>query len=227
MSGLLKFFKSSIGAKAVMAVTGILMVGWLVAHMAGNLQMFAGPEKMNAYAYFLKHTMGNMLWFARLGLLGIILLHIWAALRVTTLNSQARPVRYVHSPKHSASSYASRTMIYSGVIVAAFLVYHLLHFTVGAVQSEHFSHVTASGHHDAYRMVVGGFQNVLVAVFYILAQILLANHTSHGISSFFRSMGWNSKKYQGFINLLGPAIAYTIFLGFISVPLGVLFGVIK
>ena len=227
MSGLFKFFKSSIGAKVVMAITGILMVAWLFFHMLGNLQMFSGPQKMNDYAYFLQHTLGNVIWFMRFGMLAVIVLHITSAFRLTALNSKARPVRYVHEQKYSASSYASRTMIYSGIIVLAFLIYHLLQFTVGSVQSENFRLVTENGHHDAYRMVLKGFQNVMVAGFYIVAQILLANHASHGISSFFQSMGFNSKKYSGLIKVAGPVIAYTIFIGFISVPLGVLIGVIQ
>jgi succinate dehydrogenase / fumarate reductase cytochrome b subunit len=227
MSGIIKFARSSLGAKVVMAVTGLLMYGWLVMHMLGNLQMFAGPAKMNGYAFFMKNTMGNILWLMRFGTLGIIVLHNWSAVRLSSMNAAARPVRYVHEPSYSASTYASRTMIWSGLIIAVFLVYHIMHFTVGIAHPEHFKHLTPQGHHDAYRMVVSGFSNIMISGFYILAQLLLASHAAHGLSSLFQSLGVNSKKYSTTIKMLGPAISYAIFLGFIAVPVGVLVGIIR
>lgn len=229
VSGLSRFLKSSIGAKIVMAVTGVLMVLWLVLHMAGNLQMFLGPKAMNAYAYYLKHDImvGKLLWLFRLGLLTMVVLHIWSAYRVTLNNQNARPMPYVANHHHSASSYASRTMIWSGVIVLAFLIYHLLHFTMGSIQSQHFALQTADGHHDVYRMVILGFQQPMVAWFYILAQVLLAFHLSHGVSSFFQSLGWNNEKYQPLIAQIGPTVSGLLCLGFISVPICVLLGILK
>lgn len=229
MSGLSRFLKSSVGAKIIMAVTGLAMVGFIVIHMAGNLQMFIGPKAMNSYAYYLKHDimMSKIVWLTRFGLLGAVILHIWSASRLTMLNKMARPVEYAANQHHSASSYASRTMFWSGMIVGAFLVYHLLHFTLGTIQSQHHALQTASGHHDVYRMVILGFQQPVVAGFYVLAQVLLAIHLSHGISSFFQSMGWNSHTYKVQIKTVGPLISGLICLGFLSVPLSVMLGIIK
>ncbi len=220
---------SSVGAKFVMAISGILMLVWLFLHMAGNLQMFLGADTFNAYAYFLKHDVmfGKLIWLMRGGLLLIIGLHIWSAVRLTALNSAARPVGYVANQHHSASSYASRTMIWSGAIVLAFLIYHLLHFTIGFIQPDHFLLKTAAGHHDAYRMALLGFQHPIVTGFYVFAQVLLAMHLSHGVSSFFQTMGWNNGKYQALWKQAGPVISVVLFLGFLSVPIGVLLGIIK
>ncbi|HAA57675.1 MAG TPA: hypothetical protein DCE42_23105 [Myxococcales bacterium] len=226
MKGLTRFATSSVGAKVMMAISGILVLGFLVVHMAGNLQMHISADAMNTYAYNLKHKLLPLVWATRIGLLGLIGVHIWAAYRVTTLNLDARPVGY-SSPKYNASTYASRTMRWSGVILFAFIVYHILHFTAGVTNPEHFAMHTPDKMHDVYRMVVLGFQQPFVALFYIIAQVLLAMHLSHGISSFFQTMGWNNTSYQNLIKRVGPAISVVLCLGFISVPLGVLLGIIK
>lgn len=212
-----------------MAVTGFIMVGFVVLHMAGNLQMFLGPDAMNSYGYYLKHDvmMGKLLWVVRIALLASIVLHIWAATRLTLLNREARPVGYVANVHHATSNYASRTMVWSGVIVLAFVVYHLLHFTLGAIQPQHFALQTSAGRHDVYRMTLLGFRQPIVAGFYILAQVLLAFHLSHGISSFFQSFGWNKGSYRSLINKIGPIASVLILLGFISVPIAVQLGIIK
>lgn len=229
MSGLSRFLKSSVGAKVVMAFTGFAMFGFIVIHMAGNLQMFLGPKAMNSYAYYLKHDimMSKIVWLVRLGLLASVVLHIWAASRLTMLNKMARPVDYSANQHHSASSFASRTMIWTGMIVLAFLLYHLMHFTLGVIQPQHFALQTSAGHHDVYRMTLLGFQQPVVAGFYVLAQVLLAFHLSHGISSFFQSLGWNSHTYKGPIKQVGPLVSAVICLGFLSVPFCVLLGILK
>lgn len=228
MNGLIRFITSSIGAKIAMAVSGFLLLGFLVVHMAGNLQMYMGPDAINTYAYKLKHDLLPLTWGTRLGLLAMVGIHIWAAFRVTTLNTEARPVTYANQ-KHNASTYASRTMAMSGVIVFAFIVYHLAHFTIGVTNPEHFAMMTDGPKkmHDVYRMTVLGFQQPLVTGFYIVAQVLLAMHLSHGISSFFQTMGWNNGAYQKLIKRIGPVFSTLLCLGFLSVPLGVLFGLIK
>lgn len=229
VSGLSRFMKSSVGAKYTMAITGFLMLGWLFLHMSGNLQMFLGPKAMNEYAHFLKHNIlvGKVLWPMRFGLLLIIVLHIWAASRLTMLNQEARPVSYVANQHHSASSYASRTMIWSGAIVLAFLVYHLLHFTIGQIQPQHYALKTSTGHHDVYQMALLGFKHPIVTGFYVLAQVMLAMHLSHGVSSFFQTIGWNNGKYQALWKKVGPAVSLILCLGFLSVPVSVLLGIIK
>lgn len=226
MTGFVKFLKSSVGAKIVMAVTGLMLLGFIVIHLAGNLNMYFGPKAMNDYALFLKRDVGKALWIARLGLLAAVVLHIGSAIRLAQLNRQARPVRY-QNPHYSASSYASRTMVWSGVIVLSFLLYHLLHFTFGVVQHDHYILKTAQGHHDVYRMVILGFKSVVVSGFYILAQVLLAFHLSHGISSFFQSLGLNNEKYRDSLKKVGPAFATVTALGYISIPVSVLLGLLK
>ncbi len=226
MSGLIRFWRSSIGAKVTMAITGIFIVFFLIAHMLGNLQMFVGPEAVNSYAYFLKHKIGKFLWVMRGGLLLAIVLHIWAAIRVTIHNREVGGSRYAVQ-NYSASTYASRTMIWGGIILFTFIVYHILHFTVGLIKPEFYNVKTAEGLHDVYRMTVLGFQNPWIAGWYILAQIFLWMHLKHGISSFFQTMGWNSRKYRGVVNALGPILSTIICLGFISVPLAVQLGIIQ
>ncbi len=226
MSGLVKFWRSSVGAKISMAVTGIIIVLFLIAHMVGNLLIFAGPEAMNNYAYFLQHKAKGLVWTMRIVLLLALIIHVWAAIRVTLRNRAAREVRYMHQ-KYTAATYASRTMIWGGIIIFAFIVYHLLHYTLGKINPQFFSLQTQQGLHDVHRMVVLNFQNPLIAGWYIFAQILLWMHLKHGISSFFQTMGWNNRKYRPLTSALGPILSAIISLGFISVPAAVLLGFVK
>jgi len=216
---------SSIGSKVLVALTGIALVLFVLVHMIGNLQMFIGQEAMNNYAVTLR-KFGPLLWFVRLGLLGIALVHVFMTLRLKLKNRAARPVRYISNHTVKAT-FASRTMVISGLIILAFVVYHLLHFTLGVTHPEHFALHDAQGRHDVYNMVVSGFQNVLVSGFYVMAMVLLFSHLSHGAASFFQSLGWNHPKYQRAIERFGAIVAWLVCLGFISVPLGVLAGLIK
>jgi len=225
MTGLTRFIKSSLGAKFVMATTGIALVGFLVVHLAGNFNMFLGQKAMNDYALFLKRDVGKALWLLRFGLLGAVLLHILSAIRLVALNSEAKPQRYAVE-NYKSSTYASRTMRWSGLIVLSFIIYHLLHFTLGVTNPEHFA-LEWKGHHDVYNMTVLGFQNVIVSGFYIIAQVLLAMHLSHGISSLFQSLGLNNSSYRDFFKKVGPAIATALCIGFVSIPISVLLGFIK
>jgi succinate dehydrogenase / fumarate reductase cytochrome b subunit len=220
-------FGSSVGKKYVMAVTGGLLFLFVVAHMVGNLQIFLGPEAINRYGHFLQSNV-EIIWPVRIGLLVLVLLHVWSAASLTRENRAARPVQYADWKPNSAS-YASRTMLMSGLIIAAFIIYHLLHYTaqVKAInltgQDFHTLH-DEQGRHDVFRMMVTGFNNPFVAGFYILAIGLLCLHLSHGVSAMFQSLGLKNHAYEPCISKAAKIIAVVIFLGYVSIPIAVLCG---
>jgi succinate dehydrogenase / fumarate reductase cytochrome b subunit len=222
MNWVLRWLRSSLGSKVVMAITGILLFGFLVGHMAGNLLVFRGQEAMNAYAYFLK-TSPILLWSARLGLLAMFTLHVATAVRLTRQNRAARPERYAYEQTVQAS-FASRTMIWSGAVVAAFAVYHLAHFTGGVIQPAAYSLVDRQGRHDVFTMVVLGFQNPVITTSYVLAVALLGLHLSHGLQSLFQSLGWRHPRFTPFITLGAPILSALLTVGFLAVPLSILLG---
>jgi succinate dehydrogenase / fumarate reductase, cytochrome b subunit len=228
MSWMTRTLGSSIGAKAVMAVTGLALIGFVIAHMLGNLLVFAGQSAFNDYAATLQ-SLGGLLWVARIGLLGAVALHIGSAVRLNLLNASARPVAYkMITP--SVSSYATRTMKYSGYILFAFIVYHLLHFTLGVTDPDAYAlSETVDGvqRHNVYGMVIAGFKNPVVSISYIIAMVLLSMHLSHGISSLFQSLGINHPKYNGMIEKVGPTAGALVALGFISIPAAVLAGLVS
>jgi succinate dehydrogenase / fumarate reductase cytochrome b subunit len=223
-------FCSSVGRKFIMAATGAVMVLFVLGHLAGNLQVFIGPEQINAYGHFLQSNL-EIIWPARISLLCCILLHIWAATSLTRQNRAARPVSYVVW-EPTAASYASRTMFMSGVIVAIFIIYHLLHYTV-TVQAINFTGqdfgtlFDREKRHDIYRMMILGFSNPWVSLFYIFGILLLCLHLSHGISAMWQSLGWKKNSYGPFLDGLARWGSLAIFLGYISIPLAILFKVIK
>jgi succinate dehydrogenase / fumarate reductase cytochrome b subunit len=222
-----KLFTSSVGKKFIMAITGLALFLFVFGHMAGNLQVFLGPESLNRYGAFLQ-GLGDLLWLVRIGLLATVLLHIWSAIQLTVENRAARPQPYAQQ-QLVAASYASRTMIWSGFIIAAFVIYHLLHFTaqVKAVNLTGKDFATledAQGRHDVYAMVVLGFRNPVVSIFYIIAMTLLCMHLSHGVSAMFQSLGWKSPAYTPVIDRSAQAISWIIYLGYISIPISVLAG---
>lgn len=225
MSQLTAALKSSIGSKVVMAVTGLALVLFVIIHMAGNLQMFAGQDAMNQYGVTLR-KMPLLLWIARLGLLGIAILHIVISIRLTLANRAARPVRYEREKTVQASR-SSRLMIISGLIILAFLIYHLLHLTLGVTDPTNFALHDGQGRHDVYNMVIAGFKNPLIAGGYIIAMVLLFSHLGHGASSWMQTLGWNHPKYNGLIEKIGPVISWLVCLGFISIPVAVLLGILK
>ena len=223
MNWLVDFAKSSIGAKVVMGATGLVLVGFVVAHMLGNLQVFLGQDVLNAYAKTL-HDLGPLLWIARLVLIGSVVLHIASGLRLASLNKAARPVRYAYESTVQAS-FASRYMRMSGLVVFAFIVYHLAHFTLGVTHPEH-QMLDSLGRPDVYSMVILGFQQPLVAVSYIVAMVLLWFHLNHGASSLFQSLGLRHPNYNAVLDKVGPAVATLVVGGNIIMPLAILTGVI-
>ena len=219
----LRFFEAPVGKKAVMALSGIVLVGFVLGHMLGNLQIYLppGPEgryALDAYAEALHHNV-PLLWGARTVILLSVLAHIFSAIQLARLNNAARPVAYVrHTP--IVSTYASRTMYWSGPIVLAFIVYHLLHFTTGTVHPNfQFLHVQQN--------VIRGFSVWYVSLFYIVSMILLCLHLYHGVWSMFQSLGLAHPAYTPKLKIGAKAFAAIIAAGNISIPLAVLTGVVK
>jgi len=230
MSIIVNLFRSSLGKKFIMAVSGCAMFLFVVAHLLGNLQIFLGPEAINRYGHFLQ-TNKEILWPARLGLLAMIVLHIWSAVKLSSENRAARPVPYANwNP--TVASYASRTMLMSGLIIAAFIIYHLLHFTVQTkainfTGQDFVGFHDAKDRHDVHRMMVVGFSQPLVSGFYVVAVGLLCLHLSHGASAMFQSVGFRNPVYGPLVDRFARIAAWLIFLGYISIPIAVLCGLGK
>lgn len=221
-------FKSSIGKKALMAATGLILVAYVIGHLVGNLQIFSEPEKINAYGHFLQ-TLGPALWAVRLVLLATIGLHIWAAVQLTLENRAARGGRY-EKKKMQRASYASRTMIWSGLIVLAFLVYHILHFTVRSTHGEGFyPTVELAGEQvpDIHSMLILGFREPLVAGFYLLGVGLLSWHMNHGFASMFQSIGLRSRAWSGFLDKFSIVFSIAYFLGNAAIVLAAYTGYVE
>ena len=216
-----------------MAVSGLVLFLFVIGHLVGNLQIFLGPEAINRYGHFLQSN-PELIWPARLGLLVMVLLHIWSAIRLTLENKAARPVGY-QTYQPVGSTLASRTMFVGGSIVLVFITYHLLHYTA-MVQYINGTGQNFAGHtfveqlpgqgerHDIFKMMVVGFSNLWVSGFYILGLALLSLHLSHGASSMFQSLGWKNDAYRPFLDRAAHVIAAVIFLGYISIPVAILCG---
>ncbi|MGO8929678.1 MAG: succinate dehydrogenase cytochrome b subunit [Limisphaerales bacterium] len=226
-------FRSSLGKKYIMAVTGFVLFLFVMGHLAGNLQIFLGREAINRYGHFLQSN-PELIWPARLALLLMVGLHIWSAIMVSLENKAARPVDYqVYQPV--GSSYASRTMLVGGLIVLVFIVYHLLHYTAEvqylnftgqnfAAFMEKLPGQVPAERHDIFKMMVVGFSNPLVSGFYVLGLALLSLHLSHGASSMFQSLGWKNDAYRPFLDKAAQVVAVLIFLGYTSIPVAILCG---
>ena len=217
-----RFARSSIGSKYLMAGTGLALSLFLVGHIAGNLLVFAGPDALNEYAAALRKLPLGLLWVARIGLLVVFLCHLATAIRLNRQNRAARPIRYQMGATYQASL-ASRSMIYTGMVIFGFLIYHLLHFTFLKVGPTDYS-VDAAGRHDVYAMVIKSFQNPALALSYVFAMAAMGLHLSHGLSSLFQSLGLNHPKYNKLWRCGGPALAWLLAAAFSSVPLSILFG---
>lgn len=214
---------SSIGKKLIVAVTGAALVLFLAGHLTGNLLMFMGRDDFNEYAEFL-HTIGHGvgIWVARIGLLGCITLHVLATIALVIENKKAKIQAY-ECDRYVQANRGSRWMIWSGLTILAFIVFHILHYTV-RVDSE-LAKLANNG--DPYQMVIVGFSNLLVVIFYIVAMTCLCSHLSHGVASIFQTLGLRSKKNAKLIDYGSKAYTYIIYIGFISIPLAIYFGLIK
>ncbi|HEX4808961.1 MAG TPA: succinate dehydrogenase cytochrome b subunit [Bryobacteraceae bacterium] len=214
-----RFWDSTNGKKVVMAVTGAIMFLFIIGHLVGNLQVFEGPDKFNAYGRFLR-VEPLVLWAVRLTLIAALTLHIVASVQLALRNARARPAGYAKK-QSIGSSYASRTMYWSGPIILAFLIYHLLHLTFGAIQPESFHEG------DVYGNLVAGFQVPYISAWYIFSLILLGFHLRHGVWSMFQSVGFNHPRHTPVLKGAASIFAWVITLGFISIPVAVLAGWIK
>jgi succinate dehydrogenase cytochrome b subunit len=226
MNALSAFCHSSIGKKMIVAVTGVILILFVIGHLLGNLQIFLGPEWINAYSQHLR-DLGPLLWIIRAFLLTTVVLHIYFTIQLAIDNRRARPESYINKENVKAT-FASRHMVMSGLIVLAFIIYHLAHFTV-RVTDPRFGLLKADplGHYDVYSMMVYGFQNVYVSTFYAIGLFLLTLHLSHGASSFFQSLGLNNKKLNPRLAFAGRVFAWLLFAGYTSIPVAVLVGLVK
>lgn len=219
MSRIRALWSSTIGKKAVMAVTGLIMVAYLITHVAANLTVFQGPGTINAYSAFL-HGTGGALWVARLVLIAALVLHVTAALQLTTRRQAARPVAYAGGREPQVSTFASRTIRWGGVLILIFIVYHILHFTLGTVHS---SFVEG----DPFHNVTTGFGNVLVVLFYELALIAVGLHLYHGVWSSGRTLGVSPPSPRPLRRQLALALALIIWAGFAVIPIAVHAGMVR
>ena len=218
-------FSSSIGRKWIVALTGIVLVLFVIGHLLGNLSIFLGPDAMNAYAAFLKST-GELLWVVRIVLLTCVVLHIWFTITLWHENKRARPQKYAVKNELGTTVYA-RLMRISGLTVLAFVIYHLAQFTWQSFNPEYKTWLDPQGRHDVYRMVVTAFSCPLVSGFYLLAIGLLGMHLSHGIASLFQTLGITTEKMRPLFEKGGLIVACVIFLGFASIPTAVLLRLVK
>jgi succinate dehydrogenase / fumarate reductase cytochrome b subunit len=220
------FYHSSVGKKMIVAITGIILILFVIGHLLGNLQIFLGPDWINGYSQHLR-DLGPLLWAIRIFLLAAVTIHIYATIQLAIENRRARPEPYIEK-EHVKATFASRHIVRSGLIVLAFIIYHLAHFTV-RVTDPRFALLKADplNHYDVYSMMVYGFQNYLVSGFYVLGLFLLALHLSHGSSSFFQSLGLNDRKLTPRLALGGRIFAWLLFAGYTSIPIAILLGLIK
>ena len=217
--------KSSIGEKTLMAVTGVFLLLFVIGHMLGNLQVFVGPEYLNAYAAKLQ-SLGPLLWAIRLFLLGTMAAHIWAAARVVRRSVSARPVKYAMQ-KDLATNFAAKTMMVSGCLILVFVVYHILHFTSGNIDPiGAFAKAHSSEDIDVYGMVIASFQHLPTTILYSVAMVLLCMHISHGASSLVQTLGLRSCS-EKCRDKIGPALAGFLLIGNLSIPLSIYFGCIS
>jgi succinate dehydrogenase / fumarate reductase cytochrome b subunit len=244
MKPVILLFTSSIGRKFLMAATGLILIGFVVGHLVGNLQVFAHPDHLNGYAHFLQ-SLGPLLWVARGVLIVSVLVHIWAATVLTLENKVARGGT-AYGLKHTIqATLASRLMRWTGYVVLAFLLYHLAHFTFGAVQTATFKESPELNHYtmtedyrvagfvvvkagaivlDVHSMVILGFQNTLVAIFYIVAVGLLSFHLLHGVDSLCQTLGLRNAKWSGALRRFALVFGVLYFLGNLAIPGAVLAG---
>lgn len=216
---------STVGKKIVMAITGVGLFAFVLQHMLGHLIMFGGSDAYNTYAENMQ-ALGALKWVARAVLLGAVLAHIWAAVTLTRQNASARPQAYAEN-KNTGASLGSRTMAISGLILLGFIVYHLLQFTIGVTHPDDFALVDHASRHDVYTGMVLAFERPWITIFYIVSMGLLCLHLSHGVASFFRSLGLMNGRYRKLEERFAMGSALLVFLCFSSVPVAIILGIIK
>jgi len=219
---MLQFVQTSIGKKFIMAVTGVLMVLFVIAHMLGNLTIFA--SFINAYAAHL-HALHVLLWIYRVIMIAVVVFHIVISIQLTLENRAAKPQKYAMT-KYRSATFAGVTMIWSGLLLLAFIIYYLLHFTIRITNPAISNLVDALGRHDVYRMVVLSFERGVITFVYAAAMIILFLHLNHGIQSFVQTMGWNDDRTLPVVQKTGSVMSAVLLLGFVAVPFTVIAGIL-
>ena len=212
-----RFYRNTIGKKAVMAVTGVILTGWIIGHVLGNVLIFRGPGAVNQYAALLKSNMA-LLWSLRVVMLATVVLHVLAAIQLVQQQRRARPLGYARQVPQE-STFASRTIRWGGLALALFLIYHILHLTTGTVHP-------AFSHTDVYSNMVLGLRVPWVAAIYLIAVAALGLHLYHGMWSVFQSLGFASPLISPFRRRLSTGIAIFVYIGFTAIPLAILFGIL-
>jgi len=226
MNVLSAFCHSSIGKKMIVAATGVILILFVIGHLLGNLQIFLGPEWINSYSQHLR-DLGPLLWIIRFVLLCTVALHIYFTILLAIENRRARPDRYIDKENVKAT-WASRHMVVSGLVVLAFVIFHLLHFTARKFNPQFpLLKLDPLNRYDVYSMMVYGFQNIYVSAFYVVGLFLLTLHLTHGASSFLQSLGLNNKKLNPRLAWAGRIFAWLLFAGYTSIPVAVLIGLVK
>jgi succinate dehydrogenase / fumarate reductase cytochrome b subunit len=221
MNRLVRLFGASIGRKLVAAATGAMLLAFLFGHLFGNLRIFQGRDALNSYAAWLQGH--PLLWVFRAGLLTVFVTHVYTTLTLARENRAARPIRYRRYHPH-ATSFASRYMVLTGLVVVSFVVYHLLHFTFGVIDPANTRLVDAQQHLDVYSSVVRSFQNPWIAWSYVVAMVLLGLHLWHGIASAFQTYGVHHESYETLIRVTSLTLIAALVIGTCSIPILVLAG---
>jgi succinate dehydrogenase / fumarate reductase cytochrome b subunit len=227
---LLDLYSTAVGKKYAMAISGLMLIGFVVVHMVGNLKMYLGEEDFNHYAEFLRELLVPilprtvLLWLLRFGLLAAAVVHVHAAVSLTRLNREARSVKYQSARDYQVANFASRTMRWTGSIVILFLLWHLADLTWGTTNALGTDSTFVRG--EAYANVVRSFERVPVAILYIVANIALGVHLFHGVWSLFQSMGWNNPRFTKWRRHLATAVATIVVVGNVSFPVAVLAGIV-
>jgi succinate dehydrogenase / fumarate reductase cytochrome b subunit len=233
---LLDLYSTAVGKKYAMGISGVAMMGFVLFHMIGNLKMYAGAAGLDHYAHFLQTLLyplapkGWVLWILRGGLISMLFLHLHAAWSLTRLNSNARPMKYQSKRDYQIANFASRTMRWTGIIVLAFISWHLLDLTFGVVNSEAGKMITHPGDDEAvkavYASIVYSFQRTPVALFYVVANILLGIHLFHGSWSIFQSFGLNNPRFNKWTRAFATGFASIVVVGNVSFPISVMAGIV-
>jgi len=219
----MRFLSSSVGRKIVMAITGLMLLGFLIIHLCGNSLIYFGW--INAYGERL-HSMPPLVWGFRLFMLGVFILHVFFGIQLTLENNSARPQAYAVK-KNLRASFSGRTMIWTGLLIVAFLIYHLLHFTARMTNPEISTGIDAMGRLDVFKMVVLSFNNLAISGTYIAAMIILALHLTHGIQSFVQTFGLNNDKTIPVVEKVGTGAAFILFLGYAAIPIVIILGILN
>ena len=217
--------QSSVGRKIIMAVTGIVLVGFVCVHLLGNSSMFVGADAINAYAQKL-HSLGPFVWVFRLVMLVAFALHIAFGIQLTLENKAATPEANVQV-KRQKTGFGAETMIVSGLVMLAFVIYHLLHFTVRVTNPEIYVPLGGDGMVDVYFMVVNGFKSVMPGIIYLAGMLFLFLHVSHGFQSLFQTLGLSNDKSLPVTGMVSKLVGFVLLLGYIAIPLSIVFGCIK